>query len=259
MLQAVFLIPADHRPNLSVLFPEQNGLIRSCLDGCMGNAYGDHPLMPSAVLLTNGDFAAFGGNFLSHAARQLAGKLALEKGKTWLIPAQMGWREHIAYWQPRSIISSTRYALKTAEVFNITELTELIHAIPEEVKLQHIDNHLYQRIIAEEWCRDWCSQFRDADDYAKRGAGVAAMVNGELVAGASSYVIYHDGIEIQTDTRADMRRRGLAAACCAELIIDCVGKGIHPSWDAANTASLQLAQKLGYSLIKPYGVWEVSF
>ncbi len=259
MLQAVFSIPAAERGRLASLFPEQNGLIRSCLDGRMGQAYGDHPLAPGAVLLCNGDFACFGGNFLSPAAKQLAGKLALEKNKTWLIPAQMGWREHIDAWQPKSIITSTRYAMEARAAFDKAKLAEIVQSLPDDYVLQEINAPLYEKAMAEEWCRDWCSQFSDAADYATRGMGVAAMENGELVAGASSYVVFDGGIEIQTDTRADMRNRGLAAACCAKLILDCVVKGIHPSWDAANAASLHLAQKLGYTLTRSYDTWEVSF
>ena len=259
MLQAVFSIPAAQRRRLASLFPDQNGLIHACLDGCMGQAYGDHPIAPGAALLCIGDFACFGGNFLSPAARQLAGKLTLEKNKTWLIPAQMGWREHIDAWHPKSTTNSTRYAVEAKVAFDRSKLAEIIQSLPDDYVLQGINAPLYEKAMADEWSRDWCSQFSDAADYISRGMGVAALKNGELVAGASSYVVYDGGIEIQTDTRSDMRNRGLAAACCAKLILDCMVKGVHPSWDAANTASLRLAQKLGYTLKSPYDIWEVSF
>ena len=48
--------------------------------------------------------------------------------------------------------------------------------------------------------------------------GVAALRDGELVGGASSYVCFSGGIELQVETRKDMRRRGVALACCARLI-----------------------------------------
>ncbi len=259
MLQAVFSIPADRRMRLAALFPEPNGLVRSCLDGCMGEAYGDHPVMPGAAIICIGDFACFGGNFWSPAARHLAGKLALTKGKTWLVPAQMGWREHVAYWHPKAMTDGTRYAVEAKAAFDTAKLTAIAQSLSDAFNLKPIDAGLYEKAMGEAWSRDWCSQFRDATDYAKRGIGVAALLDGEPIAGASSYVVYNGGIEIQTDTRDDMRRRGLAAACCAKLILDCLVKGVHPSWDAANPASLQLAQKLGYTLKRPYDTWEVSF
>ena len=39
---------------------------------------------------------------------------------------------------------------------------------------------------------------------------------------------------------------GLALAVCAKLILTCLDKGLYPSWDAANLASVSLARKLGY-------------
>ena len=74
----------------------------------------------------------------------------------------------------------------------------------------------------------------------------------EIVAGASGYSRYRGGIEIQIDTRADCRRQGLAAACAARLILDCLSRGLYPSWDAANLPSLRLAEKLGYRFSHAY-------
>lgn len=67
-----------------------------------------------------------------------------------------------------------------------------------------------------------------------------------MVSGASSYTVYRDGIEIEIDTREDERRKGLALACGARLILECLACGRYPSWDAHNKGSLALAEKLGY-------------
>jgi RimJ/RimL family protein N-acetyltransferase len=259
LLQAVFFIPPEKSEIIAPFFFHESGLIKSCLDGCMGKAYGDHTFRPGAALLCIGDFACFGGDPNRPAARQLAGKLALEKGKTWLIPVLDGWEEHIAFWKPVRMDRSVRYAIKRKAEFDKAKLLAMTEAIPPEFSLHSIDKALYEKAMAEEWSRDFCSQYQDGEDYVKRGLGVAALRGEELVAGASSYVIYDGGIEIQTDTRVDMRRRGLAAACCARLILNCLQKGLTPSWDAANPASLALAQKLGYALKAPYDTWEVTF
>lgn len=259
MLQAVFSIPPEKRECAAPFFFHANGLVKSCLDGCMGKAYGDHPFRPGAALLCIGDFACFGGDPYRPAARQLAGKLALEKGRTWLIPVSEGWEEHLMFWRPKRLERSVRYAVTRKAEFDNAKLHAIVNAIPPEFKLHSINEALYDKAMAEEWSCDFCSQFGGSEDYAKRGIGIAALRGEELVAGASSYVIYNGGIEIQTDTRADVRRRGLASACCARLILDCLQKGLIPSWDAANPASLKLAEKLGYALKAPYDTWEVTF
>lgn len=41
------------------------------------------------------------------------------------------------------------------------------------------------------------------------------------------------------------------------LILECLSKGLYPSWDAQNKASLELSKKLGYHFDKEYTVYEV--
>ena len=76
-----------------------------------------------------------------------------------------------------------------------------------------------------------------------------------IVAGASSYTRYRDGIEIQIDTRKEYRNQGLAYACAAKLILECRKRGWYASWDAHNEKSLSLAQKLGYHFSHKYSVF----
>lgn len=86
----------------------------------------------------------------------------------------------------------------------------------------------------------------------------AILKDREIVSGASSYSGYRGGIEIETDTKADERRRGLAKACGAQLIWECRRRGLYPSWDAHAKASLALAEQLGYQFNREYPVYEVS-
>ena len=90
------------------------------------------------------------------------------------------------------------------------------------------------------------------------GLGVAVFYQGELVAGASSYSVYDKGIEIEIDTREDHRRKGLAYACGAKLILECLDRDLYPSWDAQNPWSLALAEKLGYHFSHEYVAYEVT-
>ena len=113
-------------------------------------------------------------------------------------------------------------------------------------------------MMSQGWSRDLCSQFRDYEDYAARGIGIAALYKGTVVGGASSYTVYDGGIEIEIDTREDYRRRGIATACGARLILECIKRGLYPSWDAQNKWSAALAEKLGYHFDREYTVYELS-
>ena len=111
--------------------------------------------------------------------------------------------------------------------------------------------------MEEEWAWDLCGCFAGASDFLERGLGFVVTHNGMLVAGASSYAACDRAIEIEIDTRPDFRRLGLASACGARLILECLTRGIYPGWDAHDGRSLALAEKLGYRLDHPYTAYWV--
>lgn len=151
-----------------------------------------------------------------------------------------------------------RYAFhKGGEAFDRERLARFAASAPPGVELRPFDPEVCRLAMQAPWSRSFCDQFRDADDFMARGLGVAALRGGELVGGASSYVCFSGGIEIQVETRKDMRRRGVALACCARLILTCLDRGLYPSWDAANPESVALALRLGYRLAGPYDAWEL--
>ena len=89
------------------------------------------------------------------------------------------------------------------------------------------------------------------------GWGVVILKDGEPVSGASSYSGYLGGIEVEIGTREDFRRKGLACICGAKLVLECMERGLYPSWDAQNLWSAALAQKLGYHFDKEYPAYEI--
>lgn len=58
-------------------------------------------------------------------------------------------------------------------------------------------------------------------------------------------------------TKKEYRRRGLACACGAKLILECLKRSLYPSWDAQNKCSIALAEKLGYHYSHTYTAIEV--
>ena len=103
----------------------------------------------------------------------------------------------------------------------------------------------------------FCSQFSTFNDYKIRGIGFAILHLGEFICGASSYTVYDEGIEIEIVTRQKYRHRGLAVICASKLIIECIKRGLYPSWDAANLESVALSEKLGYHFDKEYITYEI--
>lgn len=226
-------------------------LITSCLQGVMGKLYGTDPEWPESAVAWLGDFAFYAGV----PSRELL--LAKPAGFLILVPQNEQWAALIeACFQDRCK-RATRYAIKKDTRFDTARLLSLVQALPQGYTLRRIDGELYDRCLEAKWSEDFVRVFGSKESFLEKGLGVVALKDGELAAGASSYSRYREGIEIEVDTRRDQRRLGLATACCARLILDCLERGLYPSWDAHNPISVSLSQKLGYEFSHEYPVYEV--
>ena len=218
-------------------------MVWSCLQGVMGRA------------VANGDYTA--GMIVSRDFAFLAGvpdRELLEKTKgPILVPRTEEWNPLIEAVFGEKAVKETRYAIKKEPgVFDRRRLESFVSDLPEGYELRMIDEELVPVLLSENWSRDFCAAFDSPVDCCARGIGIAAMYEGVPVAGAGSYIVYQGGIEIEIDTREDHRRKGLAAACGARLILECLDRGLYPSWDAIDLRSVRLAEKLGYHRGEPY-------
>lgn len=224
-------------------------MIWSCLDGSMGHALCDNEENPASAQIILGDLCFFAG-----AAND---ELSLKAGSPFLVPQSEAWCESIERAWGERVQKRLRYSIKKEpDVFNTVKLTCYANSLPDGFSLRLFDEAIVRESFEQSWSRDFCAQFADAADFLARGIGVAALYDGKLVAGASSYSVYRGGIEIEIDTKPEFRRQGLATACGAKLILECLSRGLYPSWDAYDLRSVSLAEKLGYHLDRPYVVYE---
>ncbi len=237
----------------------EDTLIQTALEGKMGSVWCcNEP--PAAAFCQTGDFVFPAGDaatpealeLLQGLKQQLEGRFAI------LTPPNEAWSGLIRQVFADRAKAGERYAIHRQKVFDRALLQSYVESLPDGVSLVPIAGEVYDLVMAQWWAMDFCSSFRDKEDFARRGLGVAAMHGGELIGGASSYICYHGGIELEVDTREDWRRRGIATACCARLILACMERGLTPSWDAANRESVALAEKLGYQERGAYPVWFVN-
>ena len=232
---------------LAVLFDGwEETMVWSCLQGVMGrgevNAAGD------AGLIVNRDFSFLAGKPDRGLLKKAPGPI--------LAPRTADWHPLLEETFGARAVRETRYAIrKEPDVFDRKQLEGFVNALPAGYALRRIDEALVPVLLAEDWSRDFCSAFDSPADCCRRGVGVAALYGGVPVAGAGSYSVYQGGIEIEIDTRSDHRRKGLAAACGAALILECLDRGLYPSWDAIDLRSAALAEKLGYHRGEPYTVY----
>ena len=175
-----------------------------------------------------------------------------------MIPENQEWERCIEQTFQSNAERFTRYATKKEwGVWDYKKLEQIAGSIPEGYEIQMIDEEVYDYAINHGWCRDWVGQYTDYEDYRENGIGVVVTKDSIPVAGASSYAYFSEGIEVEIDTHKDYRRKGLGLICGARLILECAERGLYPSWDAHNQASLSLARKLGYRLDHPYTAYMV--
>lgn len=231
-------------------------MIWSCLQGIMGDIYGDDPERPDSAAAFLGDFIFFAGRPSDElvlyrpegCSREFV--IMVPENESWAGRIEAGWGE--------SARRVSRYAVrKEPQVFDREKLQRIVGGLPEKYELRMVDEKLYDACRSCEWSRDLVAQYDTYEKYRELGLGAVVLENGKPVSGASSYTRYREGIEIEIDTEKDHRRQGLASVCGAKLILECLNRGLYPSWDAQNLWSVALAEKLGYHYSHAYTAYEI--
>lgn len=222
-------------------------MVRACIQGDMGRveAWGE-----DSALAEIGDFCFLAGE----PVPELIGRADAPI----LVPGSSDWSRMIENTLGGRAVPFTRHAVRSKpEGFRCDKLIHLTSSMPQGFSIHIIEREICFTLLEREWSRDLCGCFADEADFLKRGLGFVVKQGSQLVAGASSYAACAGAIEIEIDTRPDFRGQGLAAACGAKLILECLDRGIYPGWDAHDRRSLSLAEKLGYQLEHPYTAYWV--
>ncbi len=229
-------------------------MIWSCLQGVMGEIYTN--ATEDAAMAVLGDFAFYAGRPDEELIRFKPQNC--EQELMIMVPQNGEWAELIEKCYGDKAKKVIRYAMKKEkDIFDVRKLEQAVSQLPEGSECKLMGEQEYDMCRNNRWAVDLVSQFKDYHTYKESGLGVAVLKDNELIAGASSYSRYKEGIEIQIDTREDYRRQGLAYACGAKLILECLKRGLYPSWDAQNKWSVALAEKLGYHFSHEYIAYEI--
>lgn len=225
-------------------------LIYSCIQKVMGKIFVTDLDNPQSAFAFVGCFGFFAG--------EPDKELVLNKpgGFVILTPQNEEWAGLIEECFPTAK-RVTRYAIKKDTKFNQKALQKNVAMLPDGYELKKIDEEIYDRCLENPVTADFVSCFDNKEHFLKMGRGMVILKNGEIVAGASSYTRYLEGIEIEVDTVEQERRKHLATIVCSALILSCLEEGLYPSWDAQNRNSVRLAEKLGYEFDHEYVVYEV--
>jgi GNAT superfamily N-acetyltransferase len=226
-------------------------LIYSCLQKVMGKIYVTDLESPKSAMAFVGCFAFYAGE----TNKELVSNKP--KGFIIMVPQNKAWEACIEECFP-SAKKVTRYAIKKDTKFDKEYLISLVNELPGGYELRKIDERIYDMCLPDPVTRDFVSSFDSKEKFLEIGRGMVILKDDRIVAGASSYTRYREGIEIEVDTVEEERRKGLATIVCAALILRCLDEGLYPSWDAQNMNSVRLSEKLGYEFDHEYTAYEVS-
>ncbi len=229
----------------------QETLIYSCLQKVMGKIFVSDLEQPKSAMAHVGCFVFYAGE----PDRELA--INKPEGFVIMVPQNKAWEDCIEECFPEAK-KITRYAIKKDTRFDKDRLRNMVAGLPEGYELKEIDEKIYDMCLSDPVTRDFVSSFESKEKYLNMGRGIVIFKSGRIVAGASSYTRYNEGIEIEVDTVEEERRKGLATIASAALILRCLDEGLYPSWDAYNMNSVRLAEKLGYEFDHEYSAYEVS-
>ncbi|MBQ2667955.1 MAG: GNAT family N-acetyltransferase [Clostridia bacterium] len=242
-------VPAAAKP-LFGDWPET--VIWSAVEGVMGDIWADDALTAACAVL--GDFAFIASPAMNEDAVQaVLRRVKKETDHDLFLVAQDEALFFLCVKLLGRVETGWRYGFRKDNTFEPEKLQAFAAGLPAGYVLSGMTPEIWAQIDEKKgWMRDFISNFPDYEAFQAKALGVFALKDGEIVCGASSYSAYNGGIEIEIGTREDHRRRHLARACAAQLILNCLERGLYASWDAANPESAALAQQLGYRFSHTY-------
>lgn len=235
---------------------EDDCVLISCAEGNIGRAWVNNHVNPSGAIIAAADFCYLLGNI--DVNEDVLKVIRENCGSKVIITDSNLWGTILEKKFPDSYVEFTRYAIKKEpDVFIRKRLQEFVLSVEPEYHVVKIDEHIYYKALENGFTADFCCFFSSLNDYMEHGIGYVIVHNDEIIAGASSYTFCKGSIEVTVGTISEYRRKGLALACAAMLILNCLDKHIYPRWDAANIESVALAEKLGYHFEKEYAAYSI--
>jgi RimJ/RimL family protein N-acetyltransferase len=134
-------------------------------------------------------------------------------------------------------------------------LNQLQSQMSDGFAMRTIDAGLLQHC---EWGEEMAFYAGSAENFLAHGIGLCMMKGDQILVETYASALGETRAEIGAITRQIYRGRGYAPIACAYLVAACQQRGYLPYWscDADHTASIRVAQKLGFQKTNSYQIFE---
>lgn len=148
------------------------------------------------------------------------------------------------------IVEKAVYVLQKAPSLQVSNMDHV------RICQLHCDDthHLWGLSPSSSWItRTWSGPVGLAD--SSQAFGV--FINDQLASVSCTYYVGQTYQDVAVTTERNFQGKGLCTACAAALCREILTKGFLPIWNTAldNPASIRVAEKLGFELVKKYPLY----
>lgn len=228
-------------------------LIDAAIHGYHGKILADSAKNPKVCQINVSFFTYFAGDANCEVAKEIVKNIPIG---TVVVASNKNWENLIKKIHQNHYQEFKRFSF-THEGIDINELDKLIAKLPKKYTIKRIDRTLAEKIIKEPWCDGLVSNFKDIDEFLAKGLGFCVLDGEKIISGASSFIYYNGGYEVEIDTHKDYQRQHLATSVGAKFIKHCLSNNFTPHWDAENEHSMKIAEKFGFKIDREYNSIEI--
>ena len=224
------------------LFNEKRFYIcKTVFEGYIGSVYVDDIINPKYAVIIARKYSFISGVISDNDLKEIIDS-KLYKYK--IVPTDMISKQIEKIYTNTNMVKFERFSFKKDPVFNINYLNKLKKIISPIYTITKIDLKLL-KIIEDE-------QFIDITNKDENDIGFCCLYNNEIVGVCGQWYEYQDGIEVNIKVKEKYCNQKIATSLASYMILECLNKNKHISWDAANKISVKLAIKLGFEIASSY-------
>jgi GNAT superfamily N-acetyltransferase len=224
--------------------------VHGVLSGAFGQIFAEQIEQATVGMVSVLDFVLFAGDASCPTA---AAMIRSRSPGSWLIGQNAAWEARFVELWPQ-IRQKERFAFQSPAVWEQDRLAASRRTLPTGYTLKPITEADAARFA------QLSNHLVDFDEQGRatlaRSVGFGVEVEGHFVSGCAGAPA-GGMLDFEIQTHAAYRRRGLATAVAAAMILYCLDHDLKPCWDAANEMSARLAEKIGFVGRTPYRAYQI--